>query len=171
MTAASVFTADACLELMDGEIIEMAPIGSRHAAVVNTLMGMMVRSAGDRVIVSAQNPVIVGEQSVPQPDLAVLKLRPDRYFNAHPTAAAVLLVIEVADTSLRFDLDRKIPLYGRAGVAEAWLIDLDKRVLHLFSTPDPDIGYRIKSIASGPQVVCPAALPDVSIAMMDIFPT
>jgi len=170
MTEAGVFLAETRLELMDGEIVEMAPIGSRHAAVVNTLMGLMVRLVGDRAIVSVQNPVIVGTQSVPQPDLVVLKPRRDRYFGAHPTVADVLLIVEVSDTSLRFDHDRKMPLYGRAGIAEAWLVDLEKRTLHRFNAPDSASGYRTESIASGDQKVSPAALPDVVVSIADLFP-
>jgi Uma2 family endonuclease len=171
MTEAGVFLADARLELVEGEIVEMAPIGSRHATVVNKLTSLIVRGAGDLAIVSVQNPVVVGERSVPQPDLVLLKPRADEYFGALPTVGDVLLVVEVADTSLRFDLDRKIPLYGRAGIVEAWVIDLDKRVMHRFGAPDPDSGYRTESVVSCDQKVSPAALPSVVIDIARLFPT
>src|SRR5262245_60186595 len=141
MGEAGVFSQDARLELMDGEIMDMAPIGIRHAAAVNLLTGWLVRGVGDRAIVSVQNPLIANEWSAPQPDLAVLRPRADRYFHAHPGARDVLLVIEVAETTLRYDLGRKMPLYARTGVAEAWVIDLESCVVHVFRGVESN-GYR-----------------------------
>jgi Uma2 family endonuclease len=170
MAEAGVFRAETRLELMDGEIIDMAPIGSPHAAVVNTLMSLLVRSVADRGIVSVQNPVIVSSRSVPQPDLLLLRNRADRYFSAHPTADDVLLIVEVSDTSLRFDRDQKIPMYGRAGIAEAWLIDVEKRCLHVFTSPDAHSGYRAQSITTFGQKIALAAWPDVVVSIADLFP-
>ena len=170
MTEAGVFSAEMRLELMDGEIIEMAPIGSRHAAVVNGLVARLVRQAGDCAIVSAQNPVIVGEQSVLQPDIAILQPRRDRYFNAHPASREVLLVVEVAETSLRFDLERKVPLYARAGIGEAWVIDVDQRALHRFASPDAGGRYLVTSIIAGNQKIALSSLPDIVVTLGELFP-
>jgi Uma2 family endonuclease len=169
MTEAGVFAPDSRLELMEGEIIDMAPIGSRHAAVVNTLAALLSRLAGNRAIVSVQNPLIVGEKSVPQPDLMLLKTRADRYFDAHPTAADVLLVVEVSDSTLRFDLDTKIPLYARAGIADAWLINLDKRTLTSFSDRTAD-GYRASRAFSCAEKIAVPAFPQESISIGALFP-
>jgi len=127
MGESGVFAPEARLELIEGEIVEMAPIGSPHAGMVNILIRLFSRAAGDLAVVSAQNPVIVGDRSVPQTDVALLKPRADSYARSHPTTAEVLLVVEVADTTLSFDLGTKIPLYARGGITEAWVVDLQER--------------------------------------------
>lgn len=169
MGEAGVFGPEARLELIEGEIVEMPPIGSPHASTVAILTRLLSRAAGDAALVWAQNPLIVGERSVPQPDLALLKPRADNYFSSHPTAADVLLVIEVSDTTLRFDLGTKIPLYARAGIAEAWVIDLEKRALRVFRGPDPS-GYRTSFTVSGVEKVNAAALREVAVTVAALFP-
>lgn len=164
------FVDGARLELMDGEIIEMGCISSEHAAVVNALNRLMVLAARERALVSAQNPLIVTSYSVPQPDVLLLRPREDRYFNSHPTADDVLLVIEVADASLRFDLERKIPAYGRSGIAEAWVVDLKGRVLRVFTGPERGVGYTSDEIIGASYTASPEALPDLEIGIADLFP-
>jgi len=124
MGEAGVFTKDARLELIEGEIIEMSPIGSRHAACVNFLSRFLNRTVGHIALVSTQNPIRLNDFSEPEPDLALLRLRDDFYRDAHPTPADVLLIIEVADTTLAYDRQVKVPLYAKAGVAEVWIINL-----------------------------------------------
>ena len=111
---AGVLTEDSRVELVDGELIDMAPIGSLHASVVSTLSMFFARHVGDRAIVSTQNPVILPPDSEPQPDIALLKPSADRYRNALPTASDVLLIIEVADTTLDYDRTIKLPRYAAA---------------------------------------------------------
>lgn len=164
-----VFAPDARLELIEGEIVEMAPIGSRHAGAVNALNRLFSRLAGDRAVVSVQNPVIVADRSVPQPDLALLKPSPDSYSGAHPTAADVLLVVEVADTTLAFDVGTKVPLYARSDIPEAWVVDLQERAVRVFRDPSAS-GYRTSFTASGGDSVAVAALPEVSVALPALFP-
>lgn len=118
MGEAGVFAPEARLELIEGDIVEMAPIRSQHAGTVNALNGLF-SALGEKPVVSVQNPIVAGERSVPQPDLAVLRPRPDEYFSSHPFAADILLVVEGSDTSLGFDLSTKVPLSARAGVAQA----------------------------------------------------
>ncbi|MGQ0653216.1 MAG: Uma2 family endonuclease [Betaproteobacteria bacterium] len=108
-----------------------------------------------------QSPLVVGERSVPQPDIALLKPRADNYFGSHPGPADVLLVVEVSDTTSRFDLSTKIPLYARAGIAEAWVFDLGGRTLRVFRDPDPG-GYRTSFTASG-ETASVRALCDVAV--------
>lgn len=170
MADAGVFTADVRLELMEGEIIEMAPIGSAHAAVVNSLAALLNSLCGDAAIVSVQNPVVVGERSVPQPDLALLRARSDRYFHGHPIAMDVLLAIEVADTTLRFDLERKAVLYAATGIAETWVIDLEKRIVHVLREPTA-LGYANISVASQSDTVRVGALPHVSVVLGSLLPS
>jgi Uma2 family endonuclease len=129
MAEVGILASDARVELIDGEVIDMAPPGSLHAATVDRLAEALARAIDDRASVRAQNPIALGDYSEPQPDLALLRRRDDFYSGHHPRAADVLLIIEVADASLRFDRDTKIPLYASHGILEVWLIDLRGRRL------------------------------------------
>jgi len=169
MGDAGVFAPDARLELIEGEIVEMAPIGSRHAGAVKILNRLFSRLVGDRAIVSVQDPLIVGDRSVPQPDLALLKPRADSYSGAHPTPSDVLLVVEVADTTLTFDIGTKVPLYARHGIPEIWVVDLQERALRVFRDPSAN-GYRKSFTAAGEESVAAAALPEVVVALSELFP-
>src|SRR5687768_13922913 len=115
MSEAHVFAHDARLELMEGEIVEMAPIGSAHAAVVYPL-DTLLRGVAPAAMVFVQSPLVLGERSAPQPDVMLLRPRADQYYNSHPVEADALLVVEVADTTFAYDLAVKRPLYARAGV-------------------------------------------------------
>jgi Uma2 family endonuclease len=169
MEKAGVFATDARLELMEGEIIEMAPIGSAHAAVVNALASLFNRTCGAAIIVSVQNPFVAGERSVPQPDLMLLKARDDKYFHRHPSAVDVLLVVEVSDSTLRFDLEDKMLLYAQSGVVESWVIDLEHRVVHMFQEPD-SAGYRRSRIAVATDMISPGLAPQITLTLGAIFP-
>ncbi len=129
MAEVGVLAPDARVELIDGEIIDMAPQKSRHASVVNELMRRLMRCAGDRALVSCQTPLRLSQRSEPGPDLMLLRPRADGYAQAHPNAADVLLLIEVADSSARYDREIKLPLYARHGVAEVWIVDLEAGLL------------------------------------------
>lgn len=170
MGEGGVFAPEARLELIDGEIVEMAPIGSRHAGMVNTLTWLLIRAAGELAVVAVQNPVIVGDRSVPQPDLALLRPRADRYSQSHPTSADVLLLVEVAESTLPFDLGTKIPLYAQCGIAEAWVIDVQERVVRVFRDPSTS-GYRTSFAASGSESIAVIALPAIVVSLTALFPT
>lgn len=169
MGEAGVFAPEVRLELIEGEIVEKAPIGSPHAGMVNLLNRLFTRLAGDRAVVSVQNPLVIGDRSVPQPDLALLKPRADDYSGAHPNAGDVLLVVEVADTTLPFDLQIKVPLYARAGIREAWVVDLQNRALRVFRDPGAD-GYRTSFSATGDDAIAALALAEVAVAPSALFP-
>lgn len=169
MGETGVFAPETRLELIEGEIVEMAPIGSPHAGTVKLLNGLFVRLAGNQAIVSVQDPLILGERSVPQPDLALLKPRADSYMRSHPVPADVLLLIEVADTTLEFDLGTKVPLYARAGVTETWVVDLQERMLRIFRDPSAS-GYRTSFAASAGESVGALALPEIVIEVAAVFP-
>ncbi|MFM8707560.1 MAG: Uma2 family endonuclease, partial [Planctomycetia bacterium] len=117
------------------EIIDMSPIGVVHAAVVNVLVRHFARHLGGSTFVSSQNPLRLDDENEPEPDLSILRPRADCYAGGHPTSADTLLVIEVADTSLAFDLDTKVPLYARHGVREVWVIEAATGRTHVFRTP------------------------------------
>lgn len=135
MGEAGIFPGDARLELLEGEIYEMSPIGSRHAACVKFLSNLFTRQFGDKMLVGAQDPIRLDDFSEPQPDIALLKWRDDFYRDAHPTPADVLLVVEVADTTLESDRRYKIPLYAKAGIPEAWLVNLPDEKIELYADP------------------------------------
>ncbi len=124
MAEVGLLAPDARVELIDGEIIDMAPIGSEHASVVDQLTRLLVRAVGDDAILRVQGSVRLGRRSEPGPDLVLLRPRPDFYRNQFATGNDTLLVIEVSDTTLRYEREIKIPLYARHGVPEAWIVDL-----------------------------------------------
>ena len=149
MAEVGILEPEARVELIDGEIIDMPPPGSPHAATVHYLNELLVRAVEGRASVLVQNPVRLSEYSEPQPDLALLRRRDDFYRERHPQADDVLLIIEVAATSLRFDRETKLPLYARHGIPEMWLVDLGSRRLSRYRAPqqgsytlvdEPDFG-------------------------------
>ena len=123
------------VELIDGEIIDRSPIGALHAAIVDLLARHFGRRSGEAVFVRCQNPLRLDDMSEPEPDIAILRPRADFYTSAHLGPADVLLVIEVADTSLVYDLGDKVPLYARHGIPEVWVIDAATRRTHVFREP------------------------------------
>ena len=136
MAEAEIFAPYARMELIQGEIIDMTPIGSGHAGIVNRLNSIFSQKAGDNVIVSTQNPVVLNDFSEPQPDLALLRFREDFYTRSHPQAEDVLLIVEVADTTLQYDREVKLPLYARAGIPEVWLVDVKGKKVNSYRRPE-----------------------------------
>jgi Uma2 family endonuclease len=135
MGEAGVFAEDARVELINGEIVEMTPIGSRHAALVRRLDRWLQRWIGEELLVSAQQPIRIESDGEPVPDIAVLRSREDDYVGAHPTGADTLVVIEVADTSAMYDRNVKRRLYADGGVPEYWVIDLPRQSVAVFQSP------------------------------------
>jgi Uma2 family endonuclease len=136
MGEAGIFAPQDRVELINGEIIDMSPIGSLHAAIVDMVATLLHQHCGRSAIVRNQNPLALDDVSQPQPDIAVLKSRQDFYSTAHPGPADVMLVIEVADTSLAFDLGVKVPLYAAHDIPEVWVIDEATRRTHRFRRPE-----------------------------------
>lgn len=134
------------VELIDGEIIDGSPIGALHAAIVELLARHFARSAQASVFIRCQNPLRLDDISEPEPDIAILKPRADFYTTGHPGPADVLLVVEVADSSLAYDLGVKVPLYARHGIPEVWVIDAMTRRTRLFRKP---LGSRDAGEAAG----------------------
>ncbi|MBN2702511.1 MAG: Uma2 family endonuclease [Methylothermaceae bacterium] len=162
MGEAGIFSEDDRVELIEGEIFDMTPIGHQHAGLVNRLNRLLVMAAGGRAVVSVQNPLRLSEQSEPQPDLALLKPRADDYQGAAATATDVLLVVEVADTSRDYDRTVKIPLYAQHDIPEAWLIDLPGKVVEVYRDPSPD-GYRDVRRYGREKTIRPLHCPEVEI--------
>jgi len=135
LSQAGILSENKRVELIEGEIIEMVPIGSKHAACVNRLNQLFFNKAGQQTVVSVQNPIRLDKHSEPQPDLALLKPCPDFYADEHPGPQDVLLVVEVAETSQEYDREVKLPLYARAGIPEVWLVDLKEEVVVSYREP------------------------------------
>ena len=140
MGEAGIFTADDRVELIDGTVLEMTPIGPPHAGIVGRLTELFVTRLAGRAYVSVQNPIRLDRHTEPQPDLVVARRRRSGYTDRHPGADDVFLVVEVADSSLRHDREQKAPRYGRAGIPETWLVDLAAGTVTVYSDPGPD-GY------------------------------
>jgi Uma2 family endonuclease len=135
MGQAGIFSPEERVELVCGEIMGMSPIGTRHAACVGRLTRVLTLLLQHVALVWVQNPVRLDDYSEPQPDLVVLKPRPDFYKNSLPVPGEVLLVIEVSDTTLGYDRQVKMPLYAGAGVPEAWLVNLPAERIEVYSDP------------------------------------
>jgi Uma2 family endonuclease len=135
MVQAGILGEDERLELLDGEVREMSPIGSRHVACVNRLNTLFTLHVRGQAIVSIQNPIRLSDYSEPEPDIAVLHARDDYYAAALPVAEDVLLVVEVADTSLAYDREDKLPRYAAALIAEVWIVDLEHNTVGRYIRP------------------------------------
>ncbi len=168
MGESGILGEDDRVELIDGEIIDMAPIGSRHWSVVNRLHRLIERVVGDAAIVSSQSSFRLDDYSEPQPDIALFRPRADFYATALPTPADTLLVIEVADSSARYDRQIKLPLYARRGVPEFWIVDLDANLLRLYHEPRGD-DYLRSSATPAPGFVSIASLPGITVDLSGLL--
>jgi Uma2 family endonuclease len=164
MVEAGLLREDDRVELIDGEVLEMTPIGRRHAAAVVRLTRVCHETIGRFAVISPQNPVVIDQYGEPQPDLMLLRPRVDDYAAAQPTAADVLLAVEVADSSLEYDRQVKLPIYARAEIPEVWIEDLVHDAVEVRRDPGPS-GYRAVRVARRGETIRPLAFPDVEIAV------
>ena len=169
MAEAGILKPDERVELIDGEILVMPPIGPEHADNVDEFNEVLARYAPDRYRVRIQNPVRLSDESEPEPDVALLRRRPEGYGAAHPTPADVLLVIEVAHSSLEYDRNIKAHIYGRSGVPETWVRNLPEDCIERFTEPGPD-GYARHTVHHRGETMTPVALPDLEFAVSDLLP-
>ena len=169
LAQAQVLTQCDRVELLDGEIVEMTPIGDRHASVVARLTSLFARHLSDRSIVWAQNPIeLRAVRSVPQPDVVVVRPRVDFYATGKPGPDDVLLLIEVMDTSAEADRSVTLPLYARAGIAETWLLDLTTDRVEVFRQPSLG-GYSETETLERNERLTPQAFPDLSFTVADLL--
>ena len=167
MAEVGILAPDARVELIEGEIIDMPPIGTGHAGTVAQLARLLLEAVGDRAQVP-QLVVRLSDISEPQPDLALVRRRDDFYKKKHPGPADTFLIIEVSESSLRYDLQLKAPLYARHGVPEYWVIDLPGRQVRFFRSPEAGQYTAVTSSAT-PGVVAPVALPEVRIDLTHVL--
>jgi len=168
MAEAGIFSEDDRVELIEGEIIEMSPIGSRHTACVKRLNRLLSQKLGDQAVISVQDPIRLSEFSEPGPDLALLRPRADFYAEAHPGPGDVLLVVEVAETSAGSDRRVKVPTYARAGILEVWLIDLADETIEIYRKPSLR-GYGETQRAWRGDHLSPQAFPDKQFSVDDVL--
>jgi Uma2 family endonuclease len=162
------FTADDHVELLDGEIIDMAPMGDRHSTCVRRLNTLLVRAVGDVALVNVGCPVRLSHYSDPEPDFALLRPKEDWYRSGRPWPADTLLVIEVSDSSLALDKGLKRRLYAGAGIAEYWVVDVDHQVVEV-STDPADGAYRSHEMRRRGDALRPSLVPTVALAVDDIL--
>ncbi len=168
MGEAGIFDETSRVELVEGEIVEMNPIGSHHAGNLNRLNKLFTGKVGEAAIVAVQNPVHLSEHCQPQPDIALLKPRGDFYSEHHPKPEDVYLLVEVADTSLSHDRDVKVPLYARYGIPEYWIADLANREVLAHSRPE-DGKYRLtERVKSGDTLEC-RSIPNLSMKVGEML--
>jgi Uma2 family endonuclease len=163
-----IFAEGDRVELIEGEIIAMVPIGFPHSGAVNAMTHRFVQAVGDRAVVSVQNPMPMSEFNEPQPDLVLFRPREDFYRGRAATLADVLLAVEVADSSLRYDQAVKLPLYARFGVPEVWIVNLRAKRVEVHRDPSGETyGTVIHRVAG--EMLEPALLPGVRIAASEVI--
>lgn len=162
MAEAGILGEDDRVELLEGEIVAIAPIGDRHAGTLDHLAELLASRVQGRAQVRVQSPVRLGERSEPRPDLALLRRRADFYRTGHPGPADTLLVVEVVDTAGAYDREVKLPLYARHGIPEAWLVDLTRNVIEVYRDPGPT-GYAASTTLAAGSRLAPQAFPDASL--------
>jgi Uma2 family endonuclease len=168
MSEAGIFSENDKVELINGEIIEMSPIGRRHTACVNRLNSVFSQLLGNKVIIAVQNPIILNNLSEPEPDIALLKPRADFYESGHPQPQDIFLLIEVADSSLEYDRDVKIPLYASSGISEVWLVDIYEQVIIVYRYPSENGYSDIQTLSRGEKLSI-QAFPEVNLVVNDIL--
>lgn len=169
MVEVGILQADENLELINGQIIKkMAPQGSYHAAAISRTNRILFDRFFANALVRLQLPITLNESSEPEPDIALVKFEPTDYENAHPTATDVLLIIEVADSTLAGDLTLKNTLYAQAGIKDYWVLDVENQQLHVLREPT-ETGYQSVEVLDKTQAIAPVAFPESAIQIADIL--
>ncbi len=168
MSEAGVFGENDRVELIEGEIIEMAAIGTRHASCVKRLIRQFRQIPEEIAILGVQDPIQLTERTEPQPDVVLLEPRADYYATAHPIPSEVLLLVEVSDSTIDFDRDVKVPNYARSGIQEVWLWDLEANCLEVYREPMANGYSSVQRLERG-EIVAPLAFPDFQVSVDSIL--
>jgi Uma2 family endonuclease len=168
MAEAGILSEHDRVELIRGEIIEITPIGSPHAAIADRLTRLLVQLAGSAAIVRVQNPVRLSDDSEPEPDFALLVPRDDDYASGHPGPLDVLLLIEVAETSIVYDRDVKVPMYAEEGIPEVWIFDLTSSHVLVFREPAEGRYASAQTLGKG-DTVTSTRLPPIRVRIADVL--
>jgi Uma2 family endonuclease len=168
MIESGILTENDRVELIAGEIVEMAAIGRRHAACVRRLDNLFSQRLSGEALVDTQNPIQLNDNSEPQPDVVLLKPRDDFYESGHPQTSDIFLLIEVADATIKYDREVKVPLYAKDNILEVWLVDINEQIVEVYREPTSD-GYRnIQQFISG-QTLSIQAFPEIKITVNDVL--
>ena len=168
MAETGILRPDARVELFNGRIIDMSPIGPFHGGLVKCLIRIYTRLAQGRWQVAAQDPLRLDDHSEPEPDFMLLRPSPDDYKGRHPRPDDVFLLIEVSDTTLDYDREEKIPAYGRAGIAEVWIVNLNNVSVEVYRDPH-FTGYGSKTVLAAGDQVAPQAYPDAVVNVAELL--
>jgi Uma2 family endonuclease len=169
MTELGIFPIGERLELINGFVTTMVAKGFAHSSATHRITKLFERTVGDRFCIRGQDPIQLDDHSAPEPDVSVVQLDPLDYSTHHPTSDEVLLVIEVADSSLKYDLEVKAPLYAKSRITEYWVLDVVDRKLHVFREPN-ESGYQLELVLRELMTVVPIAFADWTIAVADLLP-
>lgn len=168
MVEAGILTADDQVELIRGEIVKMSPIGRRHSSNVKRLTELFILRLTPNVTIGVQDPVELDDSSEPQPDLSLLRRRPDFYEAGHPQPQDVFLLVEVADTTVEFDKTVKIPLYAESGILEVWLVDVSDRSVEVYRQPSPSGYGDVRRYQRGENITM-LAFPDINFTLDELL--
>ena len=168
MAESGILRPDERVELLEGQIIKMAAKGTAHSAAVSRSEHLLRERLGSRVLLRFQDPIRLNDYSEPEPDVAVVRPDPRYYEDHHPTPTEIFLLIEVADTSLKFDCETKAPAYARSGIVEYWVLDVNDRKLHVYRSPSAN-GYQSETILAEALTIEPLAFPECVIAVKELL--
>ncbi len=168
MIEAGVLTKEDRVELLDGEIVSVSPIGPYHSSLLDRLTEFFIESAGGRYSCRVQGPLALSDSSEPEPDLMLLRRARDRYRHRHPEPSDVLMLIEVAQTSLARDLGSKLALYAAANIAEYWVVDADLRRVIVHRVPSAGVYTDVQTFAA-PEKIAPQAFTDTVVDLAELF--
>jgi Uma2 family endonuclease len=169
MAEMGILGADERVELIEGELIDMPPIGPVHAGLANRLIRFFAPRLHDRATVSVGNPIRAGRHSEPQPDFALLRYRADDYASALPLPEDVLLAVEIADTTVKSDRRIKKPLYARHGIPEYWIVNLPHRQIEVHLDPDPEQSRYRETRTYSTGLLAPACFPDLALDVAELL--
>ncbi|MEA5552406.1 Uma2 family endonuclease [Anabaena cylindrica UHCC 0172] len=168
MAESGILSENDRVELIRGEMIDMSPIIPKHSGCVIFFTNILVLILETLALVSVHNPIVLDETSEPQPDIALLKPRPDFYRNSHPQPEDIFLLIEVADTTIKYDREVKIPLYAEANIPEVWLVDVNQEIIEVYRNPLQGIYQDVQKLVKNKSLSI-LAFPDVNINVSEIF--
>ena len=168
MGEANIYPSDSRLELIEGEIFEMSPIGSNHASHLKRINKLFTRLIPENLFPSVQDPLQLGDLSEPEPDFMLLKPSEDSYASRHPVAEDVLLLIEIADSSLNFDQNQKLRLYAMHNIPEYWLLNLIDNCLEVYRKPKGEVFAEKTTLYQGDNITL-SQLPDITIQVSEIL--
>lgn len=168
MAEAGIFPKEDRIELVEGDLIDMAPTGHDHAAFVSGLVEAFVLACAGRATVWTQSSIWLDRYTAPEPDIAILRRRADYYASKRPGPADILLLLEVAKSSLEFDRTVKLPLYARAGIAEVWIIDVARSAIEVHTQPVMSAYAAARLFKPGDQVAL-TLMPEISVTLYPIF--